>query len=148
MPGIQLCGRFAAELSGRNVEDELPGRKGRLALAYLVANRDRPVTRDELIEVLWPEAPPAAPDELLSALLSKLRRSIGRDALQGRRELTLALPAGGSVDAEEGAAALARAEAALASEDWRAAWDQASAARRVAERGFLAGMEGVWVEER
>ena len=42
-------------IGGRAVEDELPGRKGRLAFAYLVANRDRPVGRDELIGALWPE---------------------------------------------------------------------------------------------
>ena len=42
---VQLCGRFVVELEGRRVEGELPGRQGRLLLAFLVANRDRTVTR-------------------------------------------------------------------------------------------------------
>jgi len=44
---IQLCGPLRATIAGRAVEGALPGRKGRLALAYLVVNRDRPVARDE-----------------------------------------------------------------------------------------------------
>jgi SARP family transcriptional regulator, regulator of embCAB operon len=53
---IELCGRLAAEIDGREVE--LPGRQGRLVLAYLAVHRDRPVTRDELIALLWPERLP------------------------------------------------------------------------------------------
>src|SRR5438105_8373872 len=52
---VQLCGRFVVELDGRRVEDELPGRQGRLAFAYLVCARNRSVTRDELLEALWPD---------------------------------------------------------------------------------------------
>src|SRR5207253_9763311 len=47
---VQLCGRFVVELDGRRIEDELPGRQGRLAFAYLVCARNRSVTRDELVE--------------------------------------------------------------------------------------------------
>ena len=69
---IQLCGRFAARIDGRRVEQELPGRQGRLAFAYLVAHRYRPVTRDELIEALWGTS---GGSERLSPVLSKLRGS-------------------------------------------------------------------------
>ena len=56
--------------------------------------------RDELRELLWPDAPPADPAESLTALLSRLRRALGADVLEGRRELRLVLPAGAWVDLE------------------------------------------------
>ena len=64
-------------------------------------NRERPVPRGELIAALWPDRPPADPDEALSALLSKVRQAVGRDVLTGRRELSLALPGGAEVDVEQ-----------------------------------------------
>src|SRR5688572_33346002 len=33
----------------------LPGRQGRLLLAFLTLHRDRLVRRDELVEALWPD---------------------------------------------------------------------------------------------
>jgi DNA-binding SARP family transcriptional activator len=80
---IRLCGRLEVELDGRRVERRLPGRQGPLVFALLVLNRDRPVARDELIGALWPGAPPADPDEALSAVLSKVRQAVGRETLTG-----------------------------------------------------------------
>src|SRR5215216_6184057 len=53
---IQLCGRLVVELDGRRVEDALPGAKGRLLFAYLVLNRDRRMSRDELLSAVDVEA--------------------------------------------------------------------------------------------
>jgi DNA-binding SARP family transcriptional activator/class 3 adenylate cyclase/tetratricopeptide (TPR) repeat protein len=145
---IVLCGPLAVELAGRRVEDGLPGRQGRLVLAYLATRRERPVSRDELIDALWPADPPADPDEALSALLSKVRRALGKGVLEGRRDLTLVLPAGSSIDLEDALQAAERAEAALALSDWRSAWDEAKAAREVASGGFLPGHDAPWVEDR
>ena len=89
---VRLCGPLGVELSGRHAV--LPGRQGRLAFAYLVVNRRRAVGRDELIELLWPQSLPADPGEALSALLSRVRRTVGADVLRGRRELELVLPSG------------------------------------------------------
>ncbi len=36
----------------------VPGRQGRLLLAYLLLNRERACPRAELIDLLWPEYPP------------------------------------------------------------------------------------------
>ena len=36
---VQLCGTFAVELSGRRVDQALPGRQGRLLFSYLVLFR-------------------------------------------------------------------------------------------------------------
>ena len=117
----------------------LPGRQGRLLFAYLVLNRDRDCGRAELIDVLWPEDPPAAAETALSALLSKLRRALGDSALVGRSELRLVPPEPIAVDVETAAGDADRAEAAIDSSDWAAA---AEHARSVV--GFLstAGLRG------
>jgi DNA-binding SARP family transcriptional activator len=75
---------------GRSLGGALPGRQGRLLFAYLVLNRDRDCGRAELIDLLWPERPPAAAETALSALLSKLRRALGEGVLAGRSELRFA----------------------------------------------------------
>ena len=80
---IRLCGTIEVRAGDRALGGALPGRQGRLLLAYLTVNRDRSCRRTELIDVLWPEAPPAAADAALSALLSKLRRTLG-DGRAGR----------------------------------------------------------------
>ena len=68
--------------------------------------------------------------------------------LTGRRELTLALPDGAEVDVEQARAAAERARAAIAAGDWAAAWEAASVAAEIAGRGFLAGHDAPWVQER
>src|SRR5436305_12847921 len=50
---IHLCGRLTADIAGSRIEDDLPGRQGKLLFAYLVVNRLRPATRPELIDALW-----------------------------------------------------------------------------------------------
>src|ERR687896_623535 len=115
----------------------MPGRQGRLLLAYLAVNRDRACTRGELIDVLWPEAPPAAADAALSALLSKLRRALGDGALSGRSEVRLTLPGEVEVDVEQAAAAARRAEAGLHDGDWTAAAAAARTALAAEPGAFL-----------
>src|SRR3954452_21798492 len=81
---IQLCGRLTVELEGTRVESALSGRQGRLLFAYLCTNRLRAIPRDELVDALWPEEAPPAADTGLIALLSRLRRVLGADRLEGR----------------------------------------------------------------
>ena len=145
---IRLCGRLEVELGGVRIEQRLPGRQGPLVLALLALNRERPVPRDELIGALWPERPPADPDEALSALLSKVRHAVGRDVLAGRRELTLALPEGAEIDVEQARAVAERARAAIAGGDSAAALEAASTAVEIIGRGFLPGHDAPWVQER
>ena len=57
---IQVCGSVVVQMDGRRVDGDLPGRQGVLLLVYLASNRDRAVTRDELIEALWPRELPAS----------------------------------------------------------------------------------------
>ena len=115
---VRLCGPLSVRAGGRDVSAQIPGRQGRLLLAYLVLNRERTCPRAELLDVLWPEAPPAAPDTALSALLSKLRKALGGDALRGRSELRLEPGAPVWVDVEAAAAGARRAEACAQDGDW------------------------------
>jgi DNA-binding SARP family transcriptional activator len=141
---IHLCGRLTAEIAGRRIESELPGRQGRLLFAYLVLNRRRPIVRDELVGSLWGDEPPAASDSALSALLSKLRRHL---PLEGRGDLRLDLPRDAWIDVEAVGEALHRAEGAVARGDWTAGWGPARVVQHIAARELLPGEDAAWLED-
>ncbi len=144
---IELCGALTVEVDGRRVEDDLPGRQGRLLFAYLALNRERPVRRDELVDVVWDESPPGSPDAGLAALLTRLRRALGPEAVEGRAHLRLALP-DVWLDVDVALAAAAEAEAALAAGDPRRAAERAQAALALFERPLLPELSGRWVDEQ
>lgn len=144
---VQLCGGFAVELEGRRIATPVGGRQPRLLFAYLVLHRVRPVRREELVAAIWPETPPASPDDALNTLLSRLRKWLGEGVICGRSELTLVLAADAVIDVEAAFEAIQRAESALEREDWRAAQDPAATALSVADRGFLPEAEAPWVED-
>jgi len=144
---IQLCGVLAAEIEGRRIERQLPGRKGRLLFVYLVAHRDRTITRDELVEVLWPKQVPCAVDGDLRALVSKVRRAIGQEALGLRNRFRLDLPADAWIDLEAAAQELHHAEAAIVTERWAQAWSSSLVALFTARRGFLPDESGRWIDD-
>lgn len=136
------------ELEGRRLEAGLPGRQGRLLFVYLAANRTRSVSRDELAGVLWPKDAPAAADANLRVVLSRLRRLLGADALRGRRDLDLVLPAAAWVDLEVAERKIHEAEAAVHVEDWSRGAAAATIAWAISSRGFLAGEDAPWVVEQ
>ena len=144
---IQLCGRLVVELNGRRVEDALPGPKGRLLFAYMVLNRDRRMSRDELLAAVYGED--ASPDQhpSLSVLLSKLRSVIGHELLAGRSEIELMLPRDAFVDVEAAREALHRAESHIAAGEWADSWGPAGVAYHVARRPLLQGEERPWLEQ-
>jgi len=133
---VQLCGKLVVEVAGTRIEDDLPGRQGRLLFAFLVLNRDRTLTRDELAMALWPDGR----DGGLAPLLSKLRRVVplGESRLQ--------LPAESYVDIEVARDAVHRAESAIAQGHFHDAWAPSQIATSVSRRGFLIGEEADWIE--
>ena len=143
---VQVCGALAIERDGQRLDGLLPGRQGRLLFAYLVVNRHRPAPRDEVAEALWREPDPAAVDARLNPLLSKLRKVLGADSVDGRSALRLCLPEAW-VDLEAAAEAIHRAESAVARRDWARAWGPALTALFAAERGFLPGEDAPWIDE-
>jgi DNA-binding SARP family transcriptional activator len=143
---VELCGALTVEVDGRRVEDDLPGRQGRLLFAYLARNHDRPVRRDELVDVVWDDHPPGSPDAGLAALLTRVRQALGPDAVSGRAHLRLAGEVW--VDLDEARAAAAEAEEALAAGDPRRAAERARAALERFERPLLPELGGRWVDEQ
>jgi DNA-binding SARP family transcriptional activator len=135
-------------LRGVRIEEALPGRQGRLFFAYLVAHRHQPLPRHALIDALWPNGAPAAADNALSALLTKLRSALGNDVVVGKHEVSLVLPANAWVDLEAAPEALHRAEAAVAREDWLTAWGPSRVALYIALRSLLPGYDAAWLDER
>jgi len=145
---IHLCGVVTATLDGERVEGALGGHQGRLLFAYLVSHRLRASSRDELIDAVWPEKPPAAVESALSALVSKLRKAVGAERIEGRSDLRLVLPQDAWVDVEAAAGAVHRAETSVARQDWAEAWVAARIAQHIAVRPFLSADWTPWIEER
>ena len=133
---IQLCGRLVATIDGERVEQALAGAQARLLFAHLVLHRLRASSHHELIAALWPEPPPAA-DSALYALVSRLRRVVGAQRIEGRGDLRLVLAEDAWIDVEAARAAVHRAESAVAQEDWPDAWVAARIAQHIAARPLL-----------
>ena len=144
---VQLCGQIAVVADGVRVEDALPGRQGRLVFGYLSSHRQRPVSRDELLDVLWPDAVSSSSSATLTVLLSKIRAVLGSDALHGRGTLQLHLPAAAVIDTEVAAASVHEAESASSLGEWQRAWGPALTAHLIAKRPFLLGHDGAWIDE-
>ena len=119
-----------------------------LLLAYLLLNRTRHVGREELIGALWPEHAPVSQDAALRTLLSRLRSALGQDALVGRDELMLELPAPVWIDLEAAAVEIERARQAHEQGDPRSAWALAQVPFNIASRGLLPGAHAAWLEPR
>jgi DNA-binding SARP family transcriptional activator len=143
---IQLCGRLVAELDGRRIDHRLPSRQGRLLFVYLALNRERAVSRDELVEALWPYAIPAAAPSALSVLLSKLRAAVGPEMLSGRGELRLTPPPETRVDVEDALAAVHEAQSAVAQGDWTRGWGPALRAQFIAKRRLFPEHDAPWLD--
>jgi DNA-binding SARP family transcriptional activator len=143
---VQICGPLVIESAGQRLEGNLPGRQGRLLFTYLVVNRHRQVSREQLAEAMWREPDPAAIDTRLNPLLSKLRRVFGPEGVDGRSNIRLHLP-DAWVDLEAAIEAIHRAESAVAQGDWVRAWGPCLVALFVAERDFLSGEDATWIDE-
>ena len=86
---VFLTGNARIEHEGAVVgSDRLPGRQGRLLLACLVVEHERPVPRDELAELLWGDELPATWDKALAVLISKLRALLASTAPPGKSSPT------------------------------------------------------------
>lgn len=151
-----MTGRLVVEHGGIIVDQShLPGRQGRLALAYLLLHRTRAVPRDELLDALWRDRPPPSVDTALSALVSKLRAVLTKAGLDGSSTLEssagcyqLRLPPGTAVDVETAANSLDRAEGALRTGDLVRAWSCATVATAILRRPLLPGEDAPWLNAR
>lgn len=145
---VQLCGSLAVERDGARVEQRLPGRQGRLMLAYLAVHEERWITRDELVFAVWGELEPPEVDAALASLLSKVRRVVGPELIAGRSSLRFVRDQATTlVDLHFAKDALHRAQVHMASGEPRLAWQPAHTAYAISDRLFLAGFEAPWISD-
>jgi DNA-binding SARP family transcriptional activator len=145
---IQLCGSLRVQVQGRDVTDRLPARQGRALFAYLVLNRERPVSRDELIDALWPADPPRSPAAGLSSVLARVRRAVGDDLIRGREQLAVQLDPDSEIDVETAARSADDAERALDAGDAERSLAVAAHGLEIVGRPLLPELDAPWVESR
>jgi DNA-binding SARP family transcriptional activator len=153
---IYLTGRISIEDRETLVEErDLAGRQGRLAFAFLVSERQQPVTKEALIAVVWPDTPPREIEGALNVILSKLRAALKRagatqaDTVEVRSgTIQMRLPPDVWVDLEHAGNSIDEAEGALRCGDAKGAWGHAVALVIIARRPFLPGEEASWIEAR
>lgn len=148
---INLAGPLTLSAEpGRIGPSDFPGRQGRLVFAHLLL-AGRPVDRDELAQMLWPDGLPSSWSGDLSAVVSKLRALLapiapgadlgGRELIAGGRGwYELRRPARWHVDVQE-------ADRVLAGGD-RADVARLDEVIATARRPFLPGDECGWVDDR
>jgi SARP family transcriptional regulator, regulator of embCAB operon len=144
---IQVCGPLVIRLEGQRREQELGGRQARELVAFLVVNRRRTVSRDELLAALWPDDPPAGAARTLNTLLSRIRRALGHERIVGRGVLRLSLPPESWVDIEVAERSVHEAESLVAQGNFVRAWGPARVALATTKRGFLPDVKAEWTEE-
>jgi DNA-binding SARP family transcriptional activator len=150
---VRLLGRVGIEHGDAWLDGAaLPGRQGRLVLAHLALHHHA-VARDDLADLVWPDALTASWERDLSAVVSKVRAaldSIGLgSSLHGAHGCyELRLPAGATIDVEDAVAYVEDAEAAWRRGDPDAALPAAAAAATLARRPFLPAERGLWIERR
>lgn len=152
---IYLAGKLCVESGAALLrEDRFPGLQGRVIFALLAAEHARPVSRDELVEEVWGDSPPASWEPALRALISKLRTLLGKAGISGD-SLTgglgayqLQLPPEAWVDLEAAADSIHRAETARRDSNLRDAAGFGRVAAAIGARQLLLGAAGPWVERR
>lgn len=157
IPRIYLTGRVSVEHGAHLVDErDMPGRQGRLAFVFLAAERHDPISRDQLVSVIWPDTQPRAVDAALSAVLSKLRAALRKAGLSSRDagidvrlgSVRLWVPDDTWIDIETAANAIDEAEGTLRIEDRVRAWGLANVVVSIARRPFLIDEEAPWIEAR
>lgn len=137
----QLCGRVCVEIGGERREALLRGPQGRRLFAYLTLHRLGALSRRDLVNAIWGDDPPAAPETALGALLSRLRRALAPIPVGTAR---LSLPDDAWVDLQAAREAAHRAESAMVRGDPGRAWGAAQITLFTARRGFLPGDDLPW----
>ena len=81
-----LAGTFRVVRGGAQLTDgEIGSRKSRTLLKLLAVERPGLVTVDRIVEILWPDERPAAPEQNVATMVSRLRATLGAELIQGGR---------------------------------------------------------------
>jgi DNA-binding SARP family transcriptional activator len=151
---IQLAGRVAVQSPDtESGEWLLYGSQARALFALLVLERDRPVPREELAELLWPDKLPRTWGAALRGVVCKVRAFVTATGLpedaaayDGCGAYQLHLPADVVIDVEFSRLAVETAEQLLCEGNVELAIALAEYARSVAVRPFLLDAGGRWVD--
>jgi DNA-binding SARP family transcriptional activator len=134
---VRLMGPFVVTRGGQPLtERELGSRKGRTLLKLLIVERPRTVSADRAAEVLWGELPPDGYKRVVAQLISRLRASLGKEALEGGAEGYRVSSEWFEVDLDEAARFVDEAEGRAATEPALSAL-AASAALETLQRGAV-----------
>jgi DNA-binding SARP family transcriptional activator len=152
---VALLGRLSIQVGAAEFPEPVPGPLGRVALAFLVLHRDRPVTRDELAEALWGrEDLPQTWASALRGVMFRLRRALTTVGLPGAEVLRnsfgsylLHLPDDTTVDVERAGELLETARAWLGAGLTDDAQRASESAAHMSRGDFLPGAHGAWVEQ-
>ncbi|MGH2688835.1 MAG: AfsR/SARP family transcriptional regulator, partial [Actinomycetota bacterium] len=104
MLDLFLLGRFRALRDGAEIPSAaFRGKLGRSLVALLVARRDEFLSRERLVDALWPRDPPSDPGASLKVLVSAARHALGDPSLIATGSGGYTFSSGGdvSVDAED-----------------------------------------------
>lgn len=153
MARLYLTGGLRLEgPTGHFTDSDLPGRQGRIAFAALAVER-RPLSHDQLAEIIWDGAPPPQWKHALAPVISKIRSLISTTGLDGSEVLpagggaySLVLPGDIWVDLESAHRSLDRAEGALRHDRDADAARDATVASSILRRSFLTGIDNLWVD--
>ncbi len=107
---------FRVVRDGTELTDgEIGSRKSRTLLKLLAVERPGLVPVERIVDILWPNERPAAPEQNVATLVSRLRAVLGADLIQGGRAgYRLAAGPGVAVDLDAAAGFCEQAEAKLA----------------------------------
>jgi DNA-binding SARP family transcriptional activator len=84
---LRLAGEFGVARGGTELpEGQIGSRKSRTLLKLLAVERPTLVPVDRIVEVLWDAKPPAAAEQNVATLVSRLRAVLGAGAIQGGRQ--------------------------------------------------------------
>lgn len=150
---IYLTGRVSIENQNGLIEaSAFPGRQGRLAFVRLAASRRR-IEREDLANTLWHDELPSGWEGSLSAVMSKLKRTLTDAGLGNALESAdgcyqMRLGTGVWVDLQTAINSLDRAEGALRHELVSEAWSHATVASAIFRRRFLPGEFGAWIDSK
>jgi len=149
---VRLTGPLSVTSGSVHLEGgRFPGRQGRIVFATLVLAAARPVERDRLAEIVWPNTLPTSWTRDLSVIVSKLRALLGDDVsiTTGRgRWYALTFRDGCKVDVVEARLFVECAERLAAKNEMASASQAASDAIEVLREPFLAGDDCPWVEDQ
>jgi DNA-binding SARP family transcriptional activator len=83
---LRLAGTFRVIRDGTELTGgEIGSRKSRTLLKLLAVERPTLVPVDRIVDVLWPGGGPAAPEQNVATLVSRLRAVLGAGLIQGGR---------------------------------------------------------------